>query len=51
MTDTTIVQERQTLGTRLARDINCLTDPDRFKRKRAIDTLQRELFERNVSIR
>lgn len=30
---------------RLARDVNCMADPDRFKRKRALDTLSKELFD------
>jgi hypothetical protein len=28
----------------LARDINCLRDQDRFKRRAGLDALQRELF-------
>jgi hypothetical protein len=46
----TPADEKAAFVQRLARDINCLTDPDRFKRKRALDTLSRELFEgRGVS--
>lgn len=37
--------ERAALATRLARDVNCLRDGDRFKRKRGVDTLARELFD------
>ena len=32
------------LQQQLARDLNCLKDPDRFKRKSGLDALQRELF-------
>ena len=37
--------ERLALQQKLARDINCLSDADRFKRKRGIDALTKELFD------
>ncbi len=37
--------ERDAVLQKHARDINMLSDPDRFKRKRALDTLTQSLLE------
>ena len=41
--------DRSALLARLARDVNCLRDPDRFKRRAGLDALVRALFEPSTS--
>ena len=40
-----VAKEVESLLAKYARDINCLSDPDRFKKKRALGTLTTALVD------